>query len=62
MKDVGLDVHWEIMKGALEFFNVTKKIHNALQGMNVELTQEEIRIYLEYNRQNSESTIDTDFA
>ena len=62
MKDVGLDVHWEIIKGGLEFFNVTKKIHNALQGMNVELTPEEIRIYLEYNRQNSESTIDTDFA
>ena len=62
MKDVGLDVHWEVIKGSLEFFNVTKKIHNALQGMNVDLTAEEIRIYLEYNRMNSESTIlDTDF-
>ena len=34
MKDVGLDVHWEVIKGSLDFFNVTKKIHNALQGMS----------------------------
>jgi trehalose synthase len=63
MKDVGLDVHWEVIKGSLEFFNVTKKIHNALQGMNTELTAEETRTYLEFNRQNSESTIlNTDFV
>ncbi len=63
MNDAGLDVHWEIIKGSLEFFNITKKIHNALQGMNLELTPEEIRVYLEYNRQNSESSIlNTDFV
>jgi trehalose synthase len=63
MKDVGLDVHWEVIKGSLEFFNVTKKIHNALQGMSLELTQEEMRTYLEFNRLNSESTIlRTDFV
>jgi trehalose synthase len=63
MKDAGIDVHWEVIKGSLDFFNVTKKIHNALQGMNIELTPEEIRTYLEYNRQNSESTIlNTDFV
>lgn len=63
MKDVGLDVHWEVIKGSLEFFNVTKKIHNALQGMDLQLTKEEERIYFEFNRMNSESTIlDTDFV
>ncbi len=63
MNDVGLDVHWEVIKGSLDFFNVTKKIHNALQGMNLELSPEEVRTYLEYNRQNSESTIlNTDFV
>ena len=46
MNNVGLDVHWEVIKGSLEFFNVTKKIHNALQGMNAELTPEEIRTIL----------------
>ena len=63
MRDVGLDVHWEVIKGSFEFFTITKKIHNALQGMNIQLTKEEIHTYLEYNRMNSESTIlDTDIV
>ncbi len=63
MKDVGLDVHWEVIKGSVDFFNVTKKIHNALQGMSLDLSDEDVRTYLEYNRMNSESTIlNTDFV
>ncbi len=62
MKDVGLDVHWEVIKGSLEFFSVTKKIHNALQGMSLDLSEADIRVYLEYNRMNSEASIlNTDF-
>jgi trehalose synthase len=62
-QDVGLDIHWEVIKGSMEFFGVTKKIHNALQGMPGELTDQEIRTYLEFNRQNSEATIlNTDYV
>jgi trehalose synthase len=57
MKDVGLDAHWEVIEGEFEFFNVTKKIHNALQGMNIQLTAEEKRMYLEYNKRNSEAAL-----
>ena len=57
MKSVGLDVHWEVIKGDYEFFVVTKKIHNALQGMNIQLTDEDKRTYLEYNKINSESAL-----
>src|SRR5437870_7230136 len=32
MLDAGLDVEWRIIRGADDFFNVTKTIHNALQG------------------------------
>ena len=32
MADAGLDVEWRIIHGADEFFNVTKTIHNGLQG------------------------------
>lgn len=61
MRDAGLDVHWEVIKGGFDFFTVTKKIHNALQGMNIPLTKEEERLYLEYNKMNSElSILDTD--
>src|SRR3989442_12893129 len=32
MADARLDVEWRIIRGAEEFFNVTKTIHHALQG------------------------------
>jgi len=32
MQDAGLEVEWRIIRGADDFFNVTKTIHNALQG------------------------------
>src|SRR5512133_2702148 len=32
MQDAGVDVEWRIIRGAEDFFNVTKTIHNALQG------------------------------
>ena len=32
MQDAGLEVEWRIIRGAEDFFNVTKTIHNALQG------------------------------
>ena len=38
MRDVGLDASWEIIEGTEEFFDVTKKIHNGLQGRPVDLS------------------------
>ena len=32
MRDAGLDVEWRIIRAQDEFFDVTKTIHNALQG------------------------------
>ena len=32
MRDVGLDVEWQVIYGREEFFNATKLMHNALQG------------------------------
>jgi len=63
MRDVGLDATWEIIKGSFEFFSVTKKIHNALQGMSSELTDEDKETYLEYNKTNSKSLrLDSEFV
>ena len=55
MQDVGLDVQWQVISGEAEFFNVTKAIHNGLQGMDVPFTEEMRRIYERYNRLNAES-------
>jgi len=42
MADVGLEVEWRIIKGAEEFFNVTKTLHNGLQGDPRSLTADEL--------------------
>jgi trehalose synthase len=54
MADVGLEVEWRIIKGAEEFFNVTKAIHNGLQGDPRSLTTEEIEIFHRYNEENAQ--------
>ena len=33
MRDVGLDCEWHVIYGREEFFNATKLMHNALQGV-----------------------------
>jgi trehalose synthase len=53
MASAGLDVEWRIIHGEDEFFNVTKKIHNALQGSLVALTAEDEEIYQRYNGLNA---------
>src|SRR5436190_22154159 len=41
MRDVGLDVHWRVILGREEFFNVTKRMHNSLQGDPQALSDQE---------------------
>src|SRR5262249_36506860 len=54
MRDAGLDVEWRIIKGQDEFFDVTKRIHNGLQGRPDGLTEEQQRIFFDYNRMNAD--------
>jgi trehalose synthase len=53
MADAGLAVEWRIIRGAEEFYNVTKAIHNALQGDPRSLTPDEREIFARYNAQNA---------
>ena len=32
MAELGIDVHWEVVRGEDAFFHCTKSFHNALQG------------------------------
>jgi trehalose synthase len=41
MRDVGLEVEWQVIYGHEEFFNATKLMHNALQGNPQDLSPEE---------------------
>jgi trehalose synthase len=53
MRDVGLETEWEIVLGREEFFNVTKMLHNALQGNPHALSKHDWEIYDEYSQLNA---------
>jgi trehalose synthase len=50
-RDLGLDAEWQVIAGEHDFFEVTKKLHNGLQGMEVELSPHEGEEYLRRNRE-----------
>src|SRR5438094_5043734 len=54
MQDAGLEVEWRIIRGAEEFYNVTKTIHNALQGNPQGLDAEQREIYRRYQELNAQ--------
>jgi trehalose synthase len=53
MNDVGVEAEWQIMLGREEFYNATKRLHNALQGNPESLSDEEWEIYARYNARNA---------
>lgn len=53
MADAGLDVEWRIIRGQDEFFDVTKTIHNALQGDPRGLTPEQQHLFHRYSEENA---------
>jgi trehalose synthase len=53
MRDVGLDVEWQVIYGREEFFNATKLMHNALQGNPLDLTPEQWDVWERYNEMNA---------
>jgi trehalose synthase len=53
MQDVGLDVEWQVMLGREEFYNATKRLHNALQGDPESLSEEEWKVFERYNALNA---------
>ncbi|NMA91613.1 MAG: glycosyltransferase [Firmicutes bacterium] len=53
INSMGVEMDWWVIKGELDFFKVTKKMHNGLQGEPGFLTEEEIATYLKCNRFNA---------
>lgn len=58
MRDAGLETEWRVIFGQDEFFDVTKAIHNALQGNPRGLSEEEEAIFRRYNEGNAEALTD----
>jgi len=47
LQQVGVDAHWNVIRGSQDFFQVTKKFHNALQGKEESISSEEFSLLLE---------------
>jgi trehalose synthase len=47
LRDLGLEADWQVIHGSDEFFAVTKHVHNALQGAEIEWTSAMEHTYLE---------------
>lgn len=56
-RDLGVDCRWFVIEGSAEFFKVTKKFHNLLQGVKQDITMEEVfHAYLETIHWNTQKT------
>ena len=45
MNDLGIRTDWRVLHGTPDFFEVTKKFHNALQGQDLSFSEEELELY-----------------
>jgi trehalose synthase len=62
LNDLGIPTQWEVIKGGEDFFELTKKIHNALHGEEITFTQKMKEFFLEVSRENLRNTdIEQDF-
>ena len=54
LKDLGVNAFWNVIKGGEKFYEVTKKMHNALHGKPVTWSKEELDLFEETNATNAE--------
>jgi trehalose synthase len=53
MNSLGIRTGWRVIQGSADFFSITKKMHNALQGGDINLTERKKKIYEEVIFENS---------
>lgn len=53
MNQLGIRTGWRIIQGNPDFFAITKNMHNALQGGDMELNDRKKQIYEQVNYENS---------
>ena len=52
LKELDVDTKWDVIKGGEQFFEITKKFHNALHGKAEEITQRDFDIFMEASQEN----------
>ena len=53
MNSLGIQTGWRVVHGPPDFFSVTKKFHNALQGAKINLTNRKKEIYEQVVHENA---------
>lgn len=56
MNNIGLDAGWRILHGSPDFFMITKKFHNGLQGAKINLSDLKKSLYTQTNENFSTFT------
>jgi len=51
--ELGIQARWEVIEGDAKFFDITKKIHNAIQGNIEDITEEMWQHHYEINKKNA---------
>ena len=54
MRELGLDVSWEVISGPPDFYRVTKTLHNGLQGLPVSFRPRDFDLHHDVDKQNAE--------
>lgn len=52
-ESLGIGTRWDVMTGNNGFFAVTKAMHNALQGADIEMSHEDRQVYLQCVQENA---------
>ena len=55
LRELGIDTRWEVIRGDAAFFDMTKKVHNSLQGQAENLTREMWEHHFDINRKSAEN-------
>jgi trehalose synthase len=53
MNNLGIRTGWRVVHGPPDFFNVTKRFHNALQGADISMTDQKKAIYEQVVHENA---------
>ena len=53
LRHLGVRADWKLLRASDEFYAVTKKLHNGLQGAPVELSPDEVARYLDESARNA---------
>ncbi|HCN20517.1 MAG TPA: glycosyl transferase family 1 [Planctomycetia bacterium] len=53
LKQLGIDARWDVIKGNEKFFGITKNVHNALHGVNIQIPPEDLEYFLQVNNENA---------